>query len=178
MAAGLAAMAIRFTASRREFEARREELEAAAARCDELATRALKAVDEDVSAYGRVAAAYRLPKSTPAEKAERSDAIQTGLRGAMLVPLQIAELGIEVLETLDPLVDGCNPNLVADLAGGVDAAIAGVRSGLRNVDANLRSMKDETEVAAAWTRVRKVLDALTHHRERFAKFIEKDWPTA
>ncbi|MBK5298778.1 MAG: cyclodeaminase/cyclohydrolase family protein, partial [Vicinamibacteria bacterium] len=53
--------------------------------CDHVST----LVDEDARAYDAVVAAYRLPKATDEEKTVRKAAVQSALRGAAEVPLDV-----------------------------------------------------------------------------------------
>ncbi len=176
--ASLGAMVIRYTAARKQFADRAPELEKRAAHCDALAARATEDVDRDVAAYGQVSAAYRLPKGSDDEKRARSAAIQAGLKSAMAVPMEVALAGIEVLETIEPLIDGHNPHVVSDLAAAADNAIDGVRGGLRNVAANLNGLKDEEAAAEAQSRVEGIRSELRRLRDRFAPLIENDWPSS
>jgi formiminotetrahydrofolate cyclodeaminase len=53
------------------------------------AQHALDLVDDDAAAYDAVVAAYRKPKATEDQKAERRSAIEAALRGAAEVPLEV-----------------------------------------------------------------------------------------
>src|SRR5262245_28332423 len=59
--------------------------EDASAALDGLRARFLSLVDRDTEAYSKVSAAYKLPKSTDAEKAVRRKAIQSALGEAATV---------------------------------------------------------------------------------------------
>src|SRR6185436_12064808 len=63
------------------------DLSEAAARLRPLRETLTSLVDQDSDAYQAVLAAYRLAKSTDAEKAARRDAIQDAMRGATEIPL-------------------------------------------------------------------------------------------
>ena len=71
-------------------------------RCAELADALIAGGDEDTQAFAAVMAAYRMPKSTDAEKQARSAAIQAALAHATRVPLRNAELCAGVLAQVAP----------------------------------------------------------------------------
>ncbi|KUK27729.1 MAG: Methenyltetrahydrofolate cyclohydrolase [Acetothermia bacterium 64_32] len=102
-----------------------------------------KAMGEDAAAYGRVAAALRLPKGTVEEKAARERALQGALRKAAEVPLSTAERALRVLELCEEVLPLASRHLRSDIAVAVRLAQAAVHSALYNVDANCLWMKDE-----------------------------------
>lgn len=121
MAAGLVAMAGRFSA----------ELPDAAAyadRADMLRERALTLADEDARAYGAVLAAYRLPREPVQPRRER---IQAALRGAAGPPARIAEAGAEVASLAADLAERGNRNLRGDAMAAALLADAAVRASVR-----------------------------------------------
>jgi methenyltetrahydrofolate cyclohydrolase len=119
MAAGLVAMAARFSASRLP---RAGEL---AGQADELRRRAAGLADLDARAYQAVLAATR------------DDARREALRGAADVPLEVAEIGAQVaVMALRVVVEG-NPNLRGDAVTGALLAAASAGSAACLVDINV-----------------------------------------
>ena len=124
MAAGLVAMAARFSA--------RQLPEAAdlADQADELRRRAADLADLDAQAYTAVLAALRLP----AEAGQRREALE----GAAVVPLEIAEIGARVGQLAVRVAEAGNPNLRGDAVTGAVLAAASARSAACLVDINVR----------------------------------------
>ena len=123
MAAGLVAMAARFSASR---------LPGAgdlADQADELRRRAAGLADLDAQAYAAVLDALRLPR----EAGQRREA----LLGAAVVPLEIAEIGAEVAQLAVRVAEAGNPNLRGDAVTGALLAAASARSAACLVDINV-----------------------------------------
>jgi len=123
MAAGLVAMAARFSASR---------LPGAgdlADQADELRRRAAALADLDAQAYAAVLDALRLPR----EAGQRREA----LLGAAVVPLEIAEIGAEVAQLALQVAEAGNPNLRGDAVTGALLASASARSAASLVDINV-----------------------------------------
>ena len=108
-----------------------------------LEARLLSAVDEDSAAYTRVMDAYRLPKGTDDEKRIRQGAVQDALKGAALVPLSVAEMGVELLMLAEVAVKEGNRNAATDGLVGALMARSGVLGALFNVRINLAAITDD-----------------------------------
>src|SRR5688572_23594375 len=93
VAAALGASLLAMVAAMPKHRAASEEdvdrLEAAAARCTELSLRLESLVNEDSEAYDGVIAAYRLPKATDEQRAERHHRIQAALTAAVEAPAEV-----------------------------------------------------------------------------------------
>ncbi len=117
-------------------------LEEAGAKARAVAEKLLQAVDEDTAAFNRVMEAFRLPKGSAAEKERRSEAIQEAYVMAAKVPLQTAELCLQLLELVKGVAGRGNPAAVTDLGVGNLQALAGLTGACYNVQINLGSIKD------------------------------------
>ncbi|MGC8877669.1 MAG: cyclodeaminase/cyclohydrolase family protein [Anaerolineae bacterium] len=113
-----------------------------AAEAEELSQQLLAGADADAQAFDAVRAAYRLPKSSEAQRCDRFIAIQAALVHATRVPLTNAEHCQRVLQLCRALRDHCNPNVTSDLECAELLAQAGQQGCLSNVETNLRSIKD------------------------------------
>jgi glutamate formiminotransferase/formiminotetrahydrofolate cyclodeaminase len=87
-------------------------------------------------------AAFKLSKSTEAEKASRAQAIEEAGKNATSVPLETAELSAEVATIISSLRDITIPLAAPDLAVALDLAGTARRGAIENVRANLPSIKD------------------------------------
>jgi formiminotetrahydrofolate cyclodeaminase len=125
-----------------------ERLSAAGKRAGELSDELLALVDRDATAYESVMAAYKLPKSTDAEKHSRSERIQEALDGAIAPPLDIMRLCTEAAEHATVIASFGNPNAASDVRVGVELLTAALRGGRANVDINLQSLKSDARVNA------------------------------
>jgi len=115
---------------------------AVAAEAEEISRQLLAGADADAQTFDAVYAAYRLPKSSEAQRHERTLAIQAALLHATHVPLTNAERCRRVLQLCHTLRDHCNPNVTSDLECAELLAQAGQQGCLSNVETNLRSIKD------------------------------------
>ena len=119
-AAGLAAMAARFSTSRLD------DASTLALHADRLRGGATPLADEDAAAYREVLDAYALPKEP--DPHNRRDRIRAALLRAAEVPLRIAETGAEVARLGARLAADGNPNLRGDAFTAVMLADAATRS--------------------------------------------------
>jgi methenyltetrahydrofolate cyclohydrolase len=120
MAAGLVAMAARFSAAR---------LPGAldlAEQADELRRRAAELAEADALAYAAVLDARR-----------QGGDLREALAGAAVVPLEIAEIGARVAQMAARVASAGNPNLRGDAVTGALLATASARSAACLVDINV-----------------------------------------
>ena len=153
MAAALAAMVARLSVGKgmgasdtvyRELSATGETLSA------ELAAGAAR----DANAFAAVTAAYRLPRETPEQKAERAQAVQAAMINAARVPLDNAGMCVQTLELAGTLEGRSNPDALSDLQCAGYLARAGLDGCLANVAINLPAIKDPVVVSAINEQVR------------------------
>jgi methenyltetrahydrofolate cyclohydrolase len=102
----------------------------------------IAAIDEDVSAFDEVSVAYKLPKSTDAERTVRTAAIQAALVGASDVPMRVVELALETVRFAVELVDAGNPNAISDAGCAALFAQTAARGAALNVRINIKALKD------------------------------------
>ena len=103
----------------------------------------IRDIDRDSEAYDRVFAAFKLPKETEEEKAERSRVIQDATKQAAMVPMEVAEEIASVMETIIYVAHKGNRNAVTDACVAMMTARTCVLGALLNVRINLTSIKDE-----------------------------------
>jgi methenyltetrahydrofolate cyclohydrolase len=139
LAAGLAAMAAGL--SQRQL-ADAEEL---ADRMRGLQQRVKPLAQRDADAYADVLAAQRLPRDHP----ERSGAVRVALSQAAEVPLEIAEVGVAVLDVAADVARRGNPNLRGDALTACLMAQAGVLAASALVELNLPDDRDPRRARSA-----------------------------
>jgi formiminotetrahydrofolate cyclodeaminase len=142
MAAGLVAMAARFSATRLPGAGKladqagelADQAGALADQADELRGRLAQLAEEDAQAYAAVLEALRLPREASQREVQRQEA----LLGAALVPLEIAGIGAQVAVIGARLAEAGNPNLRGDAVTGAVLAAASARSAACLVDINVK----------------------------------------
>ena len=146
--ASLLAMVAALPKSRAETEEDARRLRAAGERCAAVSDRLAALIDEDSRAYDDVVAAFKLPKTSDAEKSARSIRVQEALRGATEVPLDVIRTSVDALEQGAVVAEFGNPNARSDVQVGLELIGAAVRGARLNVDINLETVKDEAYVTA------------------------------
>jgi formiminotetrahydrofolate cyclodeaminase len=126
-----------------------ERLGAAGRRCAELSESLAALVDRDSEAYDTVVHAFKLPKSTDAEKATRSLRIQQAMQAATDTPLDVMRACSDAIEQAAVVAAFGNPNASSDVGVGLELLGAGLRGARLNVEINLGSLKDAELVTRA-----------------------------
>ncbi|CAI8217396.1 MAG: Methenyltetrahydrofolate cyclohydrolase [Methanobacteriota archaeon] len=118
--------------------------------------------DRDASGYDAVVASFKLPKDTDDEKATRRAAIASASIAAAGPPMEIAELALNLLETLPELARLGNQNAITDVGVSSLLASAACRGGLFNARINI--IGDESEGAQAINlRIDEIRSACSEH---------------
>jgi formiminotetrahydrofolate cyclodeaminase len=140
--AALLAMVAGMPKSRTNAIAEREALDQA--QTELLAGRDLLAdlIDRDASAYDLVIAAFRKPKGTDEEKAERKAAIQEATRVATEVPLETIRACVNALRAGRAAATHGNPSAASDVKVGYRLLMAAAEGARDNVDINLGGLTD------------------------------------
>ena len=138
LGAALAATVARLTAGRARYADYTAEMIGVRDEADALRGRLLALVDADARAYEQVLAAYRLPQETASQRARRTGAIQTALRGATETPLAVAGACCAVLALAATAAAHGNRNTTSDAQAGAWLAYAALQAATINVRTNLR----------------------------------------
>lgn len=172
LAAGLAAMVGRLTVGREKYRSSWAAMETMTARADELRARLLELVDADALAYGRVTAAYRLPRETEAQKAERSRAVQEAFREAARIPLHTLRAAADCLELVRAAVEQGNPNCITDAGTAAELIRAAAVGAAYNVRVNLGGIRDDDFTTRLEAETRDILDRVRREADELAAEVE------
>jgi len=143
LAAGLTEMVANLTIGKKGYEAVEEEMNDIAGKTAELREKLTAAIDRDAQAYSEVMAAFKLPKATDQEKELRKLEIQKAFKHAALVPLEVANQAVKVINLAGRAVDGGNKNAVTDGVVAAMNARTAALAALYNVKINLSSIEDD-----------------------------------
>jgi formiminotetrahydrofolate cyclodeaminase len=123
---------------------------------------------EDEKAYGGYRDALGLPKNSAAEKATRKQALQEALIHATAVPLETAELALELMQLIPALAEVSSPHVEADLTVATALLGACINGSVALVNANLPLIKGEDAQDEVSDRIEKILAT-------FTEIIEAEW---
>lgn len=166
MGLGLLVMVFRFSRTRKANAERVPELDAAIASLDTAIEEMLGLDDADMAAFGEVLAAWRLPKESPAQVAERDAKVESSLEHAMAVPMRVVEIAENATTLAEPLTPCVSRNIIADLATGVELLSAAARSAHLMIAINATSLRDRDRARAALLRANQTLARLREARQK------------
>jgi formiminotetrahydrofolate cyclodeaminase len=136
-------------------------------RTDALRAAALELAVADARAVEEVAAAYRLPRSTDAERERRAAAIADTLLAAAEPPARAVPLGAEMLGLCERLAEVATGALRADVAAAAEATAAALRISRTNVEADVTGRRGSPEADRLAAAVEQV-DALVERATRLS----------
>jgi methenyltetrahydrofolate cyclohydrolase len=142
LAAALASMVCRLTLGKAGYEEAQAEIEDMLAQTEQLRRRFTELLEEDITAYGRLSAAYKMPRGTEEERAARTQDIQKHLAGAAEVPLEVVECAARLAHYLKRIAETGNAGLLSDLVTAVSLANTAAQGAAGMVRVNLRFMRD------------------------------------
>jgi formiminotetrahydrofolate cyclodeaminase len=143
LAASLTEMVANLTIGKKGYDSVAEEMHDIAGKSAELRQKLTTAIDQDAEAYSAVMAAFKLPKATDPEKELRSQEIQKAFKQAALVPLEVANHAVKVIDLAGRAVDSGNKNAVTDGVVAAMNARTAALAALYNVKINLVSIEDD-----------------------------------
>lgn len=164
LASALSGMVANLTVGKKNYEEVSDQMTAVAAKMAEHKQMFVDMIDKDANSFDSVMKAYKLPKETDEEKANRSQLIQDGMKYAASVPLEVAEKTAVLFDDIAFLVKSGNANAQTDALVAAMMARTAILSALYNVKINLGSIKDEAYVDAMKIRV-KALEKMAIQRE-------------
>ena len=171
IAAGLASMVTRLTLNKQEYTAVHAEMEQVLRETERLRHRFEELVQADIEAYGKLSAAYKLPRATDEQKAARSEAIQMQLVEAALVPLEMVENAAELVLYCERIAEIGNKSVLSDIATGGLLALSTGSGAAWMVRINLQAMKDEELVNILGDRLSRALDTLLVGNQRITTIV-------
>lgn len=143
MGAALASMVSRLTIGKAAYAGVQQEIEELLKRTEHLRLRFQQLIQEDIEAYGRLSACYKLPRETNEERATRTEAIQKQLVEAALVPLEVAERAAELVQCCERIIEIGNATVISDVATGAILASGAGEGAALMVRINVQALKND-----------------------------------
>lgn len=142
LASALAGMMANLTIGKKNYAEVEEQMRQTVAAMEKYRGEFVNDIDHDAAAYGTVMEAYRLPKVTDEEKVIRTEQIQMAMRTASLVPMEVAERALQMLDIIIAVVRSGNKNAVTDGMVGLMTCRTAILGALLNVRINLSGIHD------------------------------------
>jgi len=173
MGAALVSMVCNLSIGKKGYESVQTDIQKMLAESEGLRHRLTAMVAEDGAAFDSLMAAYKRPKTSEHEKAERAVAIQAGLRGATDVPLDCARVCAEVVGLARRASEVGYHGVISDGGVAALAAHAAARSAALNVYINAPALKDRTYADAAVTELERILTVCAEECEATYSVVRK-----
>jgi methenyltetrahydrofolate cyclohydrolase len=156
--AALVSMVCNVTLGKKGQEAVESEMKAVRDLSERLRTRLTAMVEADIAAFDGLMAAYRLPKTSEAEKARRGAAIEDNLRKATETPLECARACAEVIALSRRAGHSGYSGVISDAGVAALSANAALRSAALNVFINVPTLKDRDFAVQASAEIERLLE--------------------
>jgi len=143
MGAALGTMVANLSAHKRGWDNRWEEFSNWAVKGIQYQNELLSLVDEDTNAFNKIMEAFRLPKDSADEKAQRHLAIQEATKFAILTPFKVMQTAYQSMQVMKAMAEIGNPNSVTDAAVGALCARTAVKGAFLNVKINCGDCEDK-----------------------------------
>ena len=105
----------------------------------------VRMVDEDAEAFEPLAKAYRMPKETEEEQAEKEKVMEAALKNAAEAPLCIMKTIVDTMEMIQVLGEKGSRLAVSDAGVAILFAQAALEGASLNIFINTKMMKDQEE---------------------------------
>ncbi len=149
MAAAVGSMVASMSRGKKAYAQYEQQLSQAIARLGQLREDLKTGIDADAESYNQVLAAYKQAKTSP----DGDVLVDAALKGATLVPLDVAAHAREVAGVVESLKPITSPAMASDLTVAAALAQAAMQGALSNVEINLASIKDAKFVADVRSKV-------------------------
>ncbi len=174
MGAALVSMVCNVSIGKKGYEAVDAEMRVVRTQSETLRLRLTAMVAEDVAAFDSLMAAYKLPKVSEHDKAQRVAAIQASLRRATEVPLDCARVCAEVIGLARRASEHGYRGVISDGGVGALAAYSAARSAALNVYINAPALKDRHFAEASIAELEKLLESCAEESEAAYVIVRKN----
>ncbi len=171
MGAALASMVCRITMGKEAYADVQQEIEELLRRTEYLRSRFQQLMQEDIEAYGRLAACYKLPRETSEERKYRTDMIQKQLVEAALAPLEVAECAAELILCCQRIAEIGSITVLSDVATGAILASCAGEGASFMVRINMRSLKNDKLAAELADRLNTALVIIAEGVEQVTNIV-------
>jgi formiminotetrahydrofolate cyclodeaminase len=173
MAAALTCMVCQLTLGKEKYADVQDEIASLLSRAEEQRQRFQQLMAEDIAAYGRLSACFKMPRASEEERQARATAIQQNLVEAALVPLEISERAVEVAGICERVAEIGNVNILSDIAAAAMLAASAGTAAAWMVRVNLQSLKDAQTVESLSRRLSQALDQITSRCQQVTSLVGK-----
>jgi len=157
-AAALVSMVCNLTIGKPKYIEVETEMQALLTKSEALREKLTGMIKADVDVFDRLMATYGLPKESDEEKAARSEAIQSVLKEATVVPLDCARACAETIALSRIAAEKGNVGVISDAGVAVMAGYGALKSAALNVYINAGGLKDRAFADAKMAELELILN--------------------
>lgn len=143
-AAGLVSMVARLTVGKKKYAAVEAQMWSILEQAEALRADLTQAVQKDAGAFDAILAAMKMPKDTEEQQSARVSAMEEATRGAMLIPLDVAQKAVQVMGLAVQVASDGNINAISDAGSSAALARAAFTSASLNVRTNANALQDKS----------------------------------
>ena len=142
LGAALVSMVASLTHEKKDYIGSRKKMNEIGLAAQDLKARLIHLVEEDTQAFNSILVANRLPDKTSEQKEYKEKKVFQANKYAIEIPLETANLSLEVIKLSVDLIEYGNPNSVTDAEVASEVGLAGVRGGYMNVMINISGIEN------------------------------------
>ncbi len=157
-AAALISMVCNLTIGKPKYAEVEAEMQALLEKSEALRETLTGMIKADVDVFERLMATYGLPKDSDEDKTARSEAIQSALKEATVVPLDCARACAKTIALSRIAAEKGNIGVISDAGVAVMAGYGALKSAALNVYINAGSLKDRSFADAHLAELETILD--------------------
>lgn len=173
LGAALGNMVASLTVGKKKYAAVEDEIKALAIKMEEVRTKLVECIDRDAECFEPLAKAYGLPAGTEEEKAAKASAMESGLKLACTVPVEIMELSCRAIELQKEFAEKGSVLAVSDAGVGAVLCKAALKGASLNVFINTGMMKDREYAQKLDAHVQKMIDDHSRLADEVFGIVEK-----
>ncbi len=130
------------TVGKKKYAEVEEEIKSMMQTSDQLQAELLELVQKDAESFEPLAAAYRLPKDTEEQKAEKDRVLEQATKDACAVPFEIMEKCAQGIELCGQFAEKGSVMATSDAGAGAIFCRAALQAASLNIYINTKSLKD------------------------------------
>lgn len=155
----LGSMVCNLTIGKKKYAEYEESVKEILIKAGDIEKRLLTMIDEDAKNFLPLSKAYGLPQSTEEEKKIKEETMESALKTACQVPIDIVKVCYDAIKLHEDLVDKGSKLAISDVGVGVQCLRAAILSGQLNVVININSIKDQEYVEKVQSEVDELVES-------------------
>jgi len=173
LGSALTSMVANLTIGKKEYQDNWDAMKDVAVEAQRLKNELLRSIDQDTDAFNNLMNAFRLPKKTDAQIAEKERAIKEATKEACLVPLDVMKNSLEVLKLAQVVAERGNENAASDAGVASLMARSAVEGAGLNVKINLPGIKDSEFIETMKSKVKDLIAEANHLQSKIIEMVNR-----